>query len=149
MSQDIPLVVVCGPTAIGKTEVGLLLAQRWNSEIISADSRQIYQYMDIGTAKPGQRERKLVKHHLIDIIKPDQSYNAGQFQKDSLPIIESLRDKGKVPIMVGGTGLYIRAAVYGLFSIPPGNPEIKADLRKSITEKGISHLYNRLKELIK
>ncbi|MGA1824460.1 MAG: tRNA (adenosine(37)-N6)-dimethylallyltransferase MiaA [bacterium] len=144
MSITIPLAVICGPTAIGKTEAGLILAQRWNSEIISADSRQIYKYMDIGTAKPGARERNLVKHHFIDSIEPDQSYNAGQFQKESFPVIESLRMQGKIPIIIGGSGLYIRAAVYGLFSCPAGNATVKADLQKAIEDEGVQTLFHKL-----
>ncbi|MGA1868496.1 MAG: tRNA (adenosine(37)-N6)-dimethylallyltransferase MiaA [bacterium] len=147
MPIDIPLVVICGPTASGKSEAGLILAQKLKSEIISADSRQIYKYMDIGTAKPGEHERNLVRHHFIDIIEPDQSYNAGQFQKDSLPIIESLRKHQKIPLMVGGTGLYIRAAVYGLFSGPPSNASIKATLKKIIAEKGVYSLFQELKTI--
>lgn len=141
----IPLIVICGPTAIGKSEAGFILAQRWNSEIISADSRQIYKFMDIGTAKPHKRERNCIKHHLIDVIEPDKIYNAGQFQKDSQPIIETLQNHGVVPIIIGGTGLYIKAAVYGLFSGPPSNPEIKTNLQKDITEKGIEYLFQKLK----
>jgi len=147
MSKAIPLIVICGPTASGKSEAGLILAHKWKTEIISADSRLVYKFLDIGTAKPKKNERNLVPHHLIDLITPDEQYNAGRFQRDAFPIIESLIKKGSVPIMIGGTGLYIKATVYGLFKGCPSNPKIKSFLDNSILENGLSYLYKELKTI--
>lgn len=106
-----PLVVILGPTATGKTEVGIQVARLLGGEVISADSMQVYQYMDIGTAKPTIKERAGIPHHLIDVVTPDQNFSAAMFQDYARHHINSIIARGKVPIMVGGTGLYIRAVI--------------------------------------
>lgn len=108
-----PLVILIGPTAVGKTETALKLAQALSGEIISADSRQIYRYMDIGTAKPTPAQQAQAQHHLIDIVDPDQAYNVTDFQQDALAVINHLHYQGRLPLLVGGTGQYISAVVQG------------------------------------
>lgn len=127
MAAVTPLIVVVGETASGKTALGIELAQKFNGEIICADSRTIYRGMDIGTAKPTPEEQDLVPHHLLDIRDPDEAYSAAQFQKDAQDLIEDSHNRGKVPIMVGGTGLYIDSVIYNYTFAPeaerdPTNP---------------------------
>lgn len=107
-----PLIVIVGETASGKTALGIELAQKFGGEIICADSRTIYRGMNIGTAKPTAEEQALVPHHLLDIRDPDETYNVAQFQKDAFECIEDILDRGKLPIMVGGTGLYVDSVIY-------------------------------------
>jgi tRNA dimethylallyltransferase len=108
-----PLIVIVGETASGKTALAIELAQQFNGEIICADSRTIYRGMDIGTAKPSTEEQAIVPHHLLDIRNPDERYSAAQFQQDANRLIKEITNRGKLPIMVGGTGLYIDAVIYG------------------------------------
>ncbi len=112
------VILLLGPTGVGKTAVSLLLAEALNSEIISADSMQIYKHMDIGTAKPSAEEQRLVKHHMIDVAEPWESYSTGAYVNDAGPIIDTLLEKKRVPVIVGGTGLYIKAMTRGIFSGP-------------------------------
>jgi tRNA dimethylallyltransferase len=114
--------VLVGPTAVGKTAVALALAARLPLEVISADSRQIYRRLDIGTAKPSPRERARVRHHGIDVVEPGQRYSAGQFARDAAGWVEEIRNRGRLPLVVGGTGLYVRALAEGLFHEPPLDP---------------------------
>ena len=114
--------VLVGPTAVGKTAVALALAARLPLEVISADSRQIYRRLDIGTAKPSRRERARVRHHGIDVVEPGQRYSAGQFARDAAGWVEEIRNRGRLPLVVGGTGLYVRALAEGLFHEPPLDP---------------------------
>ena len=117
-SKQIPIVVICGPTASGKTSLACSLAENFELEIVSADSRQVYRGMDIGSAKPSPEERNLVTHHLIDIRNPDEDFSAAQFQVKARRIILSRARQGKSIIVVGGTGFYIRALTHGLFPAP-------------------------------
>lgn len=140
------ILVIVGPTASGKTAVGIELAQRLNGEIISADARQIYRFMDIGTAKPTAEERSAVRHHLIDFINPDEDYSAGQFAEDASAVIGDILCRGKMPILVGGAGLYIRALFDGFSPMP----KIPAEIRVRLKEEGresLPELYNRLCEV--
>jgi tRNA dimethylallyltransferase len=114
--------VLVGPTAVGKTAVALALAARLPLEVISADSRQIYRRLDIGTAKPSRRERARVRHYGIDVVEPGQRYSAGQFARDAAGWVEEIRNRGRLPLVVGGTGLYVRALAEGLFHEPPLDP---------------------------
>src|SRR5512139_4019531 len=114
MSTQKPILIIAGPTAVGKTEASLLLAQEQGGEIVSADSMQIYRGMDIGTAKPTPEQRRLVYHHLIDIVDPAKPYSAGDYLRDARNAIEGILTSGGTPIVVGGTGLYIRALMKGL-----------------------------------
>ncbi|MGH7523277.1 MAG: tRNA (adenosine(37)-N6)-dimethylallyltransferase MiaA [Gemmatimonadales bacterium] len=111
--------IIVGPTAVGKTAVALALAMQWPLEVISADSRQVYRGLDIATAKPAPRERQRVVHHLLDLIAPGERYSAGRFAVDAAAAISSVRQRGHLPVVVGGTGLYIKALAHGLFAEPP------------------------------
>jgi len=117
-TDPLPVIMLLGPTGIGKTAVSLLLAKALRSEIISADSMQIYRHMDIGTAKPPVEERRLVKHHMIDVVEPWESFSTGAYVSHAGPVIDALLEKRRVPIIVGGTGLYIKAMTRGIFSGP-------------------------------
>jgi tRNA dimethylallyltransferase len=143
----IPVITIEGATASGKSALAIVLAEALNTEIISADSRQVYRYLDIGTAKVTKEEQKRVKHHLIDIINPDETYNAGAFVKDASLIIEKLHSEGKIPVICGGTGLYIKALLKGLFSLPPLPQEIRQNLKQHLKEEGLAALYAELKSL--
>ncbi|TPW16909.1 MAG: tRNA dimethylallyltransferase, partial [Elusimicrobia bacterium] len=109
-----PLAVITGPTGTGKTEVAVRLASRLRVEVVSADSRQVYRGMDIGTAKPTRDQRAAVPHHLIDVVNPDERYHAARFRKEAREAISAILGRGKLPLVVGGTGLYIRALLRGL-----------------------------------
>ncbi|HOM79401.1 MAG TPA: tRNA (adenosine(37)-N6)-dimethylallyltransferase MiaA [Candidatus Cloacimonas acidaminovorans] len=143
----IPVITIEGATASGKSALAIVLAEALNTEIISADSRQVYRYLDIGTAKVTKEEQKRVKHHLIDIINPDETYNAGAFVKDASLIIEKLHSEGKIPVICGGTGLYIKALLKGLFFLPPLPQEIRQNLKQRLKEEGLAALYAELKSL--
>jgi tRNA dimethylallyltransferase len=140
------VIILLGPTCVGKTAVSILLAKMLNTEIISSDSMQIYRHMDIGTAKPSQQERQTVKHHMIDIVEPWESYSTGEYIKNVQPIISGLHKDGKVPVIVGGTGLYIRAMTRGIFKGPSADWDLRTELLKK-EEKEPGFLYNHLKAL--
>ena len=108
------VIVICGPTASGKTALSIELAKKINGEIISSDSMQIYKYMDIGTAKTTQEEMQGIKHYLLDFVEPSQRYSVAEFKKDAEKAIEEILQKGKTPIIVGGTGLYVDSLIYGI-----------------------------------
>ena len=108
------VIVICGPTASGKTSLGIKLANRINGEIISCDSMQIYKDMDIGTAKPTLEERNAAKHYLVDFVSPDKRYSVADYKKDAEETIDKIISEGKTPIIVGGTGLYLNSLVYGI-----------------------------------
>jgi len=137
-----PVIVLLGPTGVGKTGASILLAKDLNTEIISADSMQIYRHMDIGTAKPSEGERVAVRHHMIDIIDPSEPYSTGRYIGEVQPIIERLLNKGKIPVVVGGTGLYIKAMTRGIFSGPSSDPELRSRLlAMEEEEKGSLYAY--------
>ncbi len=140
-----PLVVITGPTAVGKTRFSLDLAEALNGEIVSADSRQIYRTMDIGTAKPTIAELERVPHHLIDVVDPDENLSLAQYVVQAKQAIETIQAAGKLPLLVGGTAQYINALVEG-WSIPevPPNPALRAELEAYADEHGAMALYERL-----
>ncbi len=140
------IIVVCGPTGIGKTSTGIEIAGVFNGEIINADSMQVYRYMDIGTAKPTPDERARVHHHLIDIIDPVESFDAAQFAKLAHKVIIELQGRGITPFVVGGTGLYIKALVHGLFRAKTADKNIRIRLKKEAVVRGTDFLYKRLSE---
>lgn len=141
------VVIILGPTASGKTAASIELAKKIDTEIISADSRQIFKFLDIGTAKPESWELKTVKHHFIDEIKPDEEFNANIFETRSLKIIEDLLAKGKTPIVAGGSGLYIQALVDGIFDVTDTDEELRNEFLKLKAEKGIEYLYFELQKV--
>ena len=122
--------MLVGPTASGKTAVSLPLAERTGAEIISADSRQIYRHMDIGTAKPTAAERARVPHHFIDILDPDQYYSAGEFGVRGREEIVRILSRGHVALVVGGSGLYVRSLIDGFFDGPPADPEVRSTIEQ-------------------
>ena len=137
------LIVITGPTATGKTEIGIELAKKINGEIISADSMMVYKYMDIGTAKPTKEEMQGIPHYLIDVVEPYEDFSAKDFVEKADEKIKEILEKEKVPIIVGGTWLYIQALLYGLAKAPEGDWKIREKLYK---EDNIS-LYSRLKDI--
>ncbi len=144
-----PLVIaLVGPTCTGKTDIGIELASRLNGEIISCDSRTIYRQMDIGTAKPTVEQQSQIKHHLIDVIEPDRFYSIAEYQTTAKAKAKDILSKNKVPIVVGGTGLYARALLQGIR--PPEVPaqdELRKSLNKIADEEGNNSLHLKLKEL--
>ncbi|MCF8008634.1 MAG: tRNA (adenosine(37)-N6)-dimethylallyltransferase MiaA [Halanaerobiales bacterium] len=142
------VVTILGPTAAGKTELSLKVAKYFDAEIISADSMQIYEGMDIGTAKVSKNIQKEIKHHQIDILKPDQDYSVAEYQKDVDPIIKDIFKRDKLPLIVGGTGLYINAVLEG-FTLPEMKPDkdLRKKLRKEAKDEGNQYIHNKLKEI--
>lgn len=148
MADKKKIIVICGPTASGKTGLSLLLAQKFNGEIISADSMQVYKKLDIGTAKATHEEQSVARHHLVDILDPQQPYNVQQFVDMAQQAIEDITSRGKLPLIVGGTGLYIESLINGIkFSDQPDNNAIKAQLQQELTENGKEYMYNILQEI--
>jgi tRNA dimethylallyltransferase len=141
--QD-PVLVLVGPTAIGKTELSLLLAERFGCEIVSVDSMQVYKYMNIGTAKVSLEEQARIPHHLIDVVEPDEEYDAASFVHDALRAIEKIHRRGRVPLLTGGTGLYLRALTDGLSSGIRQFPEIREQLRQRLALIGPRVLHEEL-----
>lgn len=147
-SLDRPLVAVVGPTAVGKSEVALTLAERFDGEIVSADSRQIYRGMNIGTAKPTLEERARVPHHLIDVTDPDRPLTLAEYQRMAYAAIDEIHRRGRLPFLVGGTGLYVWAVVEG-WQIPPAppSPELRRALEERAQREGPQALYEELLRL--
>ncbi|HBX74800.1 MAG TPA: tRNA (adenosine(37)-N6)-dimethylallyltransferase MiaA [Acidaminococcaceae bacterium] len=141
------LVVILGPTATGKSCCGIELAQRFNGEIISGDSMLVYRNMNIGTAKPSEQELQLVPHHLVNILPPDASYSVADFQQQAAELIRQITERGNLPIVVGGTGLYIKALLEGYrFSSVEENPELRRKLEAFAAEKGNDKLFEWLEK---
>jgi len=140
-----PLIVLLGPTAIGKTSLALKMAQTLNAEIIGADSRQVYRYMDVGTAKPTHADRALVSHHLVDFLDPADQLTLARYQEMTYATIDDIHARGRVPLLVGGTGQYLTAVIEG-WSIPevPPNDALRAELEAYADEHGKQALYDRL-----
>lgn len=140
-----PLLVIVGPTAVGKTDAAIQVAQAINGEIISADSRQIYRYMDIGTAKPTLAQQAVVPHHMIDIVDPDEYYNVTDFQQQTFELIDTIHRRSRMPMLVGGTGQYIAAIVQGWrFPGVEANPQLRDELESYAEEYGWEALWARL-----
>jgi tRNA dimethylallyltransferase len=148
MVEDLPkLIVISGPTCSGKSMLAVELAQLLGGEIINADSMQVYRWMDIGTSKLTVSERKGIPHHLIDIVNPDQEFNASLFMVHTIPIIEDLHSKRIPTILAGGTGLYIKTLTGGLFKCPPSDQELRRNLWNECEKRGPSFLHERLSRL--
>ncbi len=141
------VLLIVGPTGIGKTGASLKLAETVVSEIVSADSRQLYKHMNIGTAKPTSRELAAVPHHFIDIKRPDEYYSAGQFGEEARACIAGVFDRRKQPLVVGGSGLYVKALVDGFFGPKIADAATKTRLKQDVQEMGLGRLYERLKQV--
>jgi tRNA dimethylallyltransferase len=143
-----PLIAIVGPTAVGKTALALRLADELSVEVVSADSRQVYRYMDIGTAKPTAQERQRVKHHLLDIVDPEETFTLVQYQQLAYAAIDDVQRRGRIPLLVGGTGLYVKAVLEGL-NIPHVEPdqELREQLYAEAEAEGYEVLHNRLRAL--
>lgn len=142
------VIVIIGPTASGKTKLSIELAKDVNGEIISADSMQVYKYMDIGTAKPDKEEMQGIKHYLVDEVTPDEEFSVARYQELALKYIDEIISKGKVPIIAGGTGLYINSLIYNLeFTDTICDWDLRERLSKEAEEKGNEYLHNKLKEI--
>jgi tRNA dimethylallyltransferase len=139
-----PLVVILGPTAVGKSRVAVEVAKRLDTEIVTADSRQVYRWMDVGTDKPPVTARQGIVHHLIDLVDPDEPFNGGLFRQYATQVIETLHQRRRLPVVVGGTGLYVRILLQGLCGAPPSDPAVRMQLCKEAREQGHDHLYARL-----
>jgi tRNA dimethylallyltransferase len=143
-SMKLPLLVIAGPTGVGKTATAVALAARWSLEVVSADSRQVYRGMDVATGKPTGAERRAVPHHLVDVADPDDVYHAARFAREARATIAAIRDRGRLPVVVGGTGLYIRALVRGLDPAPPADPQFRRELEALAARDGVTALHGRL-----
>jgi tRNA dimethylallyltransferase len=141
------LIAIVGPTASGKSQVAMEIAPRINAEIISADSMQIYKYMDIGTGKPSPKDRRRIPHHLIDVILPDETFSAAQYKETARGITDELHKAGKNILIVGGTGLYIKAFLRGLFPSPKADQSLRQELREKANRFGGVFLWHKLKEV--
>jgi len=153
------IIVLCGPTAVGKTDLSLLIAETFSCEIVGVDSMQVYRHMDIGTAKPTQVERARINHYLIDIVDPDDNYTLGRFVKDAQEAIRKINSHNNIPLLVGGTGLYLKGLLQGLFAeddlaAEADNYEgksrtesVRDDLRKRLLETGNETLHRELAEV--
>jgi tRNA dimethylallyltransferase len=148
-ASDKPLVVLVGPTASGKTSLALRLAEEFTGEIVSCDSVAVYREMEIGTAKPSHEERALIQHHMIDIAWPDEACTAGDYSRQAREALAGIGERGHLPIVAGGTGLYLRALLDGLFPAPPQKPGQRERLRKLATTRGPAYLHRILTRLDK
>ena len=141
------IAIVCGPTGSGKTTFAIDLVQHLDAEIVSADSMQIYRYMDIGTAKPTLKEQADARHHLIGVVDPDISFDAACYVQRADNVIQDIVKRGKIPLIVGGTGLYIKALTHGLFNISKVNPEIRHRLKGKLKAHGHAYLHHYLEKV--
>jgi tRNA dimethylallyltransferase len=144
MADAPPLLVIAGPTGVGKTAAAVALGARLPIEVVSADSRQVYRGMDVATGKPSGEERTAVPHHLVDIVDPDDTYDAARFTRDARAAIAAIRDRGRLPVVVGGTGLYIRALLRGLDPATPADPGFRSELVVIMAREGRAALHARL-----
>ena len=140
-------IIICGPTGIGKTSFAIELAKLFKGEIVGADSMQIYRHMDIGTAKPNPAERSMIRHHMVDIIDPDEPFDAETYATQALSIVMALQKQEVLPFVVGGTGLYIKSLLYGLFDTRPADQEIRIRLKQEAEKESGAVLYERLKKV--
>ena len=148
MTQEHPLVAIIGPTAVGKTEISICLAERLGGEIVSADSRLLYRDMDIGTDKPSKEDRSRVPHHLIDVTDPDQPWSLAIYRREAIDAIDAIHKRGRLPMLVGGTGQYVTALLEGW--IPPpksGDPSLRQRLENYAEQHGSTALHKQLEEV--
>ncbi len=147
LDQTYPLVIIVGPTGAGKSALAVALAEDLRGEIINCDSVQVYRGFDIGSGKVSWEDRRTIPHHLLDIVEPDQVFTAGDYRRQVLPVLASVRERSKLPILVGGTGLYLRALLLGLFEGPPRSEELRARLNRMTTRRGQEFLHRLLKRM--
>ncbi len=138
------VIVICGPTAVGKTALSLKMAEEFKGSIVGADSMQIYQFMNVGTAKPSTEERSRAPHYLMDIILPDAPFDAAQYAKHARDAIAMIQNQGRVPLVVGGTGFYIKALLYGLFEAKPADSMVRERLKAEALSYGPAYVYTKL-----
>lgn len=142
-----PIIAIVGPTASGKSDLALSIAEAFNGEIVNYDSVQIFRHMDIGTAKPSVEERRRVPHHMIDIREPAEEFNAGDYQREARTVLEDLRRRCRLPVLVGGTGLYLRALTEGLFAGPKRSVHLRSRLELLAERHGREYLHRLLQKL--
>ncbi|MFQ5350221.1 MAG: tRNA (adenosine(37)-N6)-dimethylallyltransferase MiaA [Thermoanaerobaculia bacterium] len=138
------IVAIVGPTATGKTDLALRLAAGLGVEIVNADALQVYRGFDIGTAKPGGRARRAIPHHLLDILEADEPYSAGQFAERARQLLTEIGERGRIPLVVGGSGLYLRALFEGIGPLPPSQPRVRAALQERLASEGLEELWREL-----
>ncbi len=141
------IVIICGPTASGKTRVGVDLAKRFGGEIVSADSQQVWRGFDVGTAKPTREERAAIPHHLIDVADPSERFDAAQFVSLADRAISEIISRNRTPFVVGGTGMYLRMLIHGICEAPPRDEDVRAELEAEIASVGLPALHARLSEI--
>ncbi len=146
-AAPIPLLVVAGPTGVGKTEIGLEIAESFEAEIVSADSVQVYRGMDIGSAKPTREEQARVPHHVIDVAEPDEAFSAGRYAELAAVAIADITGRGKRPLLVGGSGLYLRALLEGLVTGASADPEVRRRIGERLAREGLAVVRARLEEV--
>ncbi len=139
-----PVIVLVGPTAIGKSRIAIEVAKALGTEILTADSRQVFRGMDIGTDKPTLMERQGIPHQLIDLVEPDQHFTVGDYRQHATTAIDKVHKQGQIPLIAGGTGLYIRALLHGLWEGPPANWEFRKHLSLQVQEKGSAYVHQQL-----
>lgn len=147
LSQDKTLIVICGPTAVGKTDYAIQFAEKFGTEIVSADSRQLYREIPIGTAQPTAEQLNRVKHHIIACRSIEEDYNAGMFERDALKLLVELFKKHETVICCGGTGLYIKALCEGLDDLPEADESVRQELTERLESEGLDSLQNQLQAL--
>src|SRR5271157_6465874 len=145
--SDPLLAVILGPTASGKSALAINLAQRFAGEVVSCDSVALYRHFDIGTAKPSREQRASVPHHLLDVAEPDERFTAGEYARQARAVIHEIASRGRLPIVVGGTGLYLRALLEGLFPGPQRSEDLRQRLRASAAQRGAPYLHRLLRRL--
>jgi tRNA dimethylallyltransferase len=149
VSPEARLVVILGPTASGKSALGISLAERLGGEILVCDSTQVYRHFDIGTGKVPIAERRGIRHHLVDLVEPQDVFTAGDYRRRALDALEDLRRRGKLPIITAGTGLYLRALLEGLADAPERSEELRERMRKKVKQHGPEHLHRVLARMDK
>lgn len=141
------LIGIVGPTGTGKSAVAMAIAEGEGGEIVSVDSAQVFRGLDVGTAKPTRDEQRRVRHHVIDVIDPDIQWSAADFARAADAAIQDIERRGRIPILCGGTGLWLRALVHGIFEAPPINPEIRAEIRQALVERGAPEMHRELADV--
>jgi tRNA dimethylallyltransferase len=147
VTDEYPGIVILGPTASGKSQLGIELALRFKGEIVSCDALQVYRHMDIGTAKVSQDEKNLVRHHMLDLRDPGEDFSAGDYQRIAREALDQIRSRSNLPFVVGGTGFYLKALIDGLFEGPARSEELRARMRKIIKRRGSGILHGALRRV--